>query len=179
MAGNGDLGQNIRYLCSRYKSISEVCRRLEINRQQFNRYLAGQQTPSLYTLSRISEFFGVGLEEIQLPHEDFCARSDHRQESLDRAAIPEPLLARISSLLEKPMPQIGDFEGLYYRYYYSFAYRGMVIRTLQAIRREGRLFYSKHVERIPRFDAPGGFSGDLQVRRHRSISIWPTLHSGA
>lgn len=149
MAG-GDLGKNIRYLCSGYKSISEVCRRLEINRQQFNRYLAGQQTPSLYTLGRISAFFGVTMEELQLPHEAFRARTEERQS----AAVPPSVMARMNRLLLKPMPQIGEFEGFYHRYYYSFAFRGMVIRTLLRIKRDGRLFLSRHLERISRFDAP-------------------------
>ena len=30
---------NLAHLCGYYPSIAEVCRRLRINRQQFNRYL--------------------------------------------------------------------------------------------------------------------------------------------
>ena len=36
------LGDNLKLLCSHYRSIAEVCRKLAINRAQFNRYLAGQ-----------------------------------------------------------------------------------------------------------------------------------------
>lgn len=149
MAEN-DLGRNIRYLCRGYKSISEVCRRLEINRQQFNRYLAGQQKPSLYTLSRISAFFGVGADDIQLPHEAFLFKIDQG----GAAALPKPFMDRMSRTLLKPMPQLDDFQGYYFRYYYSFGYRGMVIKTLLRIRKEGGLYLSRHIERIPKYDAP-------------------------
>lgn len=149
-----DLGKNVRYLCSRYRSISEVCRQLDINRQQFNRYLSGQQTPSLYTLARISEFFEVGLDEIQLPHDAFRARISSQAASADDAKIPKALLERAKHMLLKPMPQIGDYEGYYHRYYYSFAYRGLVIRTLLRIWKDGSVYLSRHVERISRFDAP-------------------------
>lgn len=39
---NENFARNLRLLCSYYKSIAEVCRRLEINRAQFNRYLSGR-----------------------------------------------------------------------------------------------------------------------------------------
>src|SRR5260221_599391 len=44
---------NLRLLCGRHRSVSEVCRRLAINRQQFNKYLAGPSLPSSATLVRI------------------------------------------------------------------------------------------------------------------------------
>lgn len=148
----GDLGNNLRHLCSRYKSISEVCRRLEINRQQFNRYLAGQQTPSLYTLNRISDFFAVTVEDIQRPHDEFRASIDRHQ----AAGLPKPFMERIGRMLLKPMPQLDDFQGYYYRYYYAFGFRGLVIRTLVRIRKEGSLYLSRHIERIPRPDTRTG-----------------------
>ncbi|EAA3799300.1 XRE family transcriptional regulator, partial [Salmonella enterica subsp. enterica] len=35
------LGNNLKLLCSHYRSIAEVCRKLAINRAQFNKYLGG------------------------------------------------------------------------------------------------------------------------------------------
>jgi hypothetical protein len=45
--------ENLRLLCSHYASVAEVCRRIGINRQQFNKYLSGASTPSLHSLRRI------------------------------------------------------------------------------------------------------------------------------
>ncbi len=53
------LGPNLKLACSHYRSISEVCRQLSINRAQFNKYLSGQSQPTAYNLKRIGDFFGV------------------------------------------------------------------------------------------------------------------------
>ena len=45
-ADSKNFAVNLKFLCGFYSSISEVCRRLEINRQQFNRYLSGKSFPS-------------------------------------------------------------------------------------------------------------------------------------
>ncbi|MFO1034897.1 MAG: helix-turn-helix transcriptional regulator [Hyphomicrobiales bacterium] len=55
---------NLRATCGRYKSIAEVCRGSGINRQQFNRYLAGQNLPNKRTLSRLCAF--LRIEEVSL-----------------------------------------------------------------------------------------------------------------
>ena len=36
------LSKNLRLLCAQHGSIARVCREIEINRQQFNRYLSGE-----------------------------------------------------------------------------------------------------------------------------------------
>nr|HQV08363.1 helix-turn-helix transcriptional regulator [Thauera sp.] len=59
-----DFARNLRLLCSYYRSIAEVCRRLEVNRPQFNRYLSGRYRPSTNTLRRFCDFFGVDREEM-------------------------------------------------------------------------------------------------------------------
>jgi len=68
---NEDFRSNLKFLCGHYKSVAEVCRRLEINRQQFNKYLGGQSAPSPYNLRKICEFFGVDEGEIYRPHGSF------------------------------------------------------------------------------------------------------------
>ncbi|WP_418138878.1 hypothetical protein AB8616_07270 [Marinomonas sp. RS-M-Aa-14] len=54
-----DFAVNLQLLCSYYKSVADVCRRLNINRAQFNRYLNGTTVPNHSTQRRIGEFFGV------------------------------------------------------------------------------------------------------------------------
>src|SRR3546814_16222778 len=65
--------ENLRLLCSYYESVSAVCRRLGMNRQQFNKYLAGHSMPSRHNLRRICAFFGVEEAEIMLPNRRFAA----------------------------------------------------------------------------------------------------------
>ena len=52
-------GANLRQLSRQYPSISELSRRLGINRTQFNRYLSGESFPRPDVLDRICRFFGV------------------------------------------------------------------------------------------------------------------------
>ncbi|MEB3734960.1 helix-turn-helix transcriptional regulator [Halopseudomonas pachastrellae] len=66
-----DFGDNLRLLCSYYKSTAEVCRRLGINRPQFNRYLNGVNRPSDSTMRRLCDFFGVEVYELLLPTGSF------------------------------------------------------------------------------------------------------------
>ena len=68
------LGDNLKLLCSHYRSIAEVCRKLGINRAQFNRYLGGQSRPTAHNLKRICDFFGVEAYELGLPGEQFAQR---------------------------------------------------------------------------------------------------------
>ena len=73
-----DFRENLRLLCSYYDSVSEVCRRLGINRQQFNKYLAGRALPSHHNLRRMCEFFGIEEGEIFLPPRRFLEIVDVR-----------------------------------------------------------------------------------------------------
>lgn len=52
-------GANLRLLSEDYPSVSELSRRLGINRTQFNRYLSGESFPRPDVLDRICTFFGV------------------------------------------------------------------------------------------------------------------------
>ena len=69
-----DFPQNLRLLCSYGRSVSDVCRRAGINRHQFERYLTGAATPSLRTLRRICDFFGLEDHEIFLDRAPFAAQ---------------------------------------------------------------------------------------------------------
>ncbi|MEL7013480.1 MAG: helix-turn-helix transcriptional regulator [Pseudomonadota bacterium] len=52
-------GENLGLLTRRFKSVSEVCRELGVNRTQFNRYLSGESFPRPDVLQRICSFFEV------------------------------------------------------------------------------------------------------------------------
>lgn len=61
---------NLRWLCGKQPSIASVCRRTNINRQQFNRYLAGTSVPSAEVMRRICGLLGVPEAAMFLPHPD-------------------------------------------------------------------------------------------------------------
>jgi transcriptional regulator with XRE-family HTH domain len=55
---------NLRDHCAKYESIAFVCRKIDINRQQFNKYLSGQSIPNQRTLKKIATFFEINEEEL-------------------------------------------------------------------------------------------------------------------
>ena len=85
------LGENLKLACSHYRSISEVCRQLQINRAQFNKYLSGQSRPTPFNLKRIGDFFGVEDYELGLPPEQF-ARLIGARASQSGTQANDPLL---------------------------------------------------------------------------------------
>ncbi|MGB7318049.1 MAG: helix-turn-helix transcriptional regulator [Planktotalea sp.] len=62
-------GRNLRILSDAYPSISEVCRQLDINRAQFNRYLNGESYPRPDMLARICAFFETDARILTQPLE--------------------------------------------------------------------------------------------------------------
>ncbi len=62
-------GRNLRILTDAYPSVSEVCRQLNINRAQYNRYLNGESYPRPDMLVRLCEFFGTDARILTNPIE--------------------------------------------------------------------------------------------------------------
>lgn len=143
-----DLALNLRLLCSYYKSIAEVCRRLGINRPQFNRYLGGQHKPSANTLRRLCEFFGVDEQEILLPHGQFQRVVDVRPKV---SAHPNQEDDSIHDHLERLGHEArGDVErylGYYYEYYQSMSAPGKVLQNLVCLERRGNRVVFQRTER--------------------------------
>ncbi len=55
---------NLRDECLRHGTIADVCRGIGINRQQFNKYLAGQTLPNAATLRRICDYLQIQEHEL-------------------------------------------------------------------------------------------------------------------
>jgi hypothetical protein len=62
--------KNLRWLCDGQPSIASVCRDTGINRQQFNRYLAGTAIPSAQVMRVICMKFSVAEASMFLPNEE-------------------------------------------------------------------------------------------------------------
>jgi transcriptional regulator with XRE-family HTH domain len=141
---------NLRYLCGFYPSISEVCRRLGINRQQFNKYLSGQVRPSRYNLRRIAEFFSVEPEDLDLPparFADFAAAP--RRDTL--AMLPGPAIELCADLVQRSRGALDRYLGYYLRHFYAFSYPAHVITSLAVLarREEGYVWKNLEIMRLP------------------------------
>ncbi|GGO86484.1 transcriptional regulator [Marinobacterium nitratireducens] len=147
---NEDFGQNLRLLCSYYKSIAEVCRRLDINRPQFNRYLSGRYKPSAGTLRRLCEFFGVEEQEILLPHSQFQRLVQVRPKSRSTDSPARPELAHLDRLTQRGSEGLERYLGYYFEYYLSMANPGKLIRTLVCLEElDERVYYQRSERMVP------------------------------
>ncbi|ALM52984.1 helix-turn-helix transcriptional regulator [Halomonas huangheensis] len=153
-----DFAANLRYLCTFYHSIADVCRRLQINRAQFNRYLSGRYKPSGNTMRRICSFFGVEAHEILLPHATFAALVGDRPRGEEQEDSAE---ARIENARETLTPNLPDsviqrgrhglsrYLGRYHEYYLSMSQPGKVLCTLVTIQQHGEDVIYERAERMP------------------------------
>lgn len=135
---------NLAILCSYHPSIAEVCRKLDFNRQQFNKYLAGQSRPSRSNLRRICDFFGVTEAEMLLETAQFEQLVAVRRRPLTDETMNEPL--RRVEKLYRASQNLDKYVGSYFRYFYSFGNAGKIIRSFATIAKHDGRYYWKNVE---------------------------------
>jgi transcriptional regulator with XRE-family HTH domain len=121
---NSHLSTNLRRLVSSFGSISEFCRAVEINRQQFNKYLGGRSMPSPRNLRRICDYARVSESDLFLPDVEFRLRKPERQER------SSPLFSFIEEVQKASRDSMRKYEGLYYKYYYSLSKPGLIRKSL-------------------------------------------------
>ncbi|SHE84006.1 Helix-turn-helix domain-containing protein [Microbulbifer donghaiensis] len=143
-----DFSQNLRLLCSYYRSIAEVCRRLGVNRAQFNKYLSGDTQPSRYTLTKICDFFGVEPHEILMPHEQFAQIVRVRSAPGASAAPAQPYSSDIDKLMRESKGHADKYLGFYFEYHYSMTFQDHIIRSLLRIESDGDGYYFQRFERM-------------------------------
>ena len=124
--------QNLRSECARFESIAAVCRKANVNRQQFSKYLAGQSLPSAAVLRKICDALNVDEKRL------------FRQPLPDMAEVTS-----VSSMLSSSglMKYFGDTAstisltdtdfptGNYYCYFLLGNVPGMVVRTFLQVKR--------------------------------------------
>jgi transcriptional regulator with XRE-family HTH domain len=137
--------ENLRLLCSYYDSVSEVCRRLGINRQQFNKYLAGRSVPSHHNLRLICDFFSVEEGEIFLPPRRFSEIVDLRPKRRNKDESQPIHFKQIELLRHLSGNQIENYLGYYYRYFYSYGFPGRIVKSLLGIYCKDNVYYSKNI----------------------------------
>lgn len=136
--GMTDLPENLRLLCSYYRSVSEVCRKLNINRSQFNRYLSGASIPSTYILRQLCNFFGVEHYEMFIPHAEFKALlSDKPHLGDNQNETLSTVHKHMKKLQDATSPDVNRYLGFYFEHYYSMTYPDKILRSLMHVTREG------------------------------------------
>ena len=147
-------------MCNQYPSISEVCRQIGINRQQFNKYLSGTYAPSRGNLAQICRFFKIDPDTIQLPHAQF-QRLVNRRNEFDLRMLTDYGRLTISEQQDREIQKsLERYCGLYHRYYLSPVAKNTVQRGLVSIYQEAGETLSKYMERN-RNPNPGSRAADV------------------
>lgn len=142
------LSTNLLFAVGYYPSISELCRRVGINRQQFMRYLSGASHPSRNNLRKLCDFLGVDEFELLLPPDQF--RKIIALRPAKSSNLP-PALSAVPNLLEmsqRKRNQIARIHGFYYEYYFSFSTPQHVLRALIHIFPSDSFTFFKRIERL-------------------------------
>ncbi|MFZ9199480.1 MAG: helix-turn-helix domain-containing protein [Paracoccaceae bacterium] len=138
------LSENLKFLCGHYPSIAHVCRKVGINRQQFNKYLSGQMRPSRASMRKICDFFGVNEAELLLDPMDLQKIFEVRKRPVRETALDGPI-AHLPNIYRSSL-SLDRYIGYYYRYFFAFGYPGMIVKSLLRITGDGRYYYTKNIE---------------------------------
>ncbi len=115
-----DYRANLQFCCDHYRSVSEVCRRLRINRQQFNRYLTGSAIPSRHNHKLVSDFFGLEEGELFTPHAAFAATFKRRIKAQDSPAVLRHHAGLLRAISGANAANLSDYQGFYFKYFYTY-----------------------------------------------------------
>lgn len=150
-----DFAANLRYLCDQRGSVSHVCRKAKINRQQFNKYLSGRHLPSPANVRIIADHFGLNAELMFSEHADFRALIDGNFfDTFARLRQQPKVQGFISTLMGTPEHAEKAMLGVYDRYQYSSIYPRRILRAVFCIYRGPDFLQHTYVERFPNHDNP-------------------------
>lgn len=184
------LSHNLRLLSGYAASVSDICRSTGLNRTQYHRYLAGQGEPSLRSLRRICDFFGV--EEHEILQDSGAFREIIR--------LRPPRIGQVTDAFQAIQTRLteGDQSSHVAMGYYHMIFRpdpktDLYYRNLLRLSATPRGLVIKQIERYPRpaislprrmvyegiaFIRHGRLFCQVQERRHRRSTWYMVLSVG-
>ena len=124
------MAANLRTLCDRHGSVAAVCRKINVNRQQFNKYLSGTHLPSAANLRIIANYFGLSVPILFSEPDEFRNLVDGNffHAMATARQLPE-FTCFVSSIIVENETQDSEIVGVYDRYQYSSIYKGFILRS--------------------------------------------------
>jgi transcriptional regulator with XRE-family HTH domain len=148
---------NLRSQCLRFDSIAEVCRGIEINRQQFNKYLAGQILPNAQTMRRICSFLKVN-EEVLFQSNNVPSSVSLRQQTGKQFSTRNMLnLYEVLETKFKFDPSAVK-EGYYYCYFPQQSFANFLIRSIIKVSNKEGICSFARLTVVPTSNRPRAFS---------------------
>lgn len=184
------LAANLRLLTSYGRSVADVCRKAGFNRQQFTKYLSGGARPSLASLRRICDFFGVEEHEILRDPESFRALIRLRPPRL-KTAGNDPVTQFFTTLAGRHDPEAAaKLAGYYFLHMQDEPRAATITRSLLRMTPETRCLSIKVIERfspnvpgLPRVLKYAGFAVVSDGRVYVAVdeilarrSLWFGIH---
>lgn len=137
--------ENLRWLCSFEASVSEACRGMQINRQQFSKYLAGSSRPSDRNLRRICTYFRVEIADLHLPHDEFLLSEAATSRTEERSVRTESF--GLQAAFENQRTALRSYLGGYHCYFKSFNWPGRIHCALTLMHDRDGSIYTRTIER--------------------------------
>jgi transcriptional regulator with XRE-family HTH domain len=142
----GNLARNLRRLANLHGNISELCRDIDINRQQFNKYLSGTSLPTSQNMRKICTFFGV-TEELLLSASPAGLEASIKTATGSDKSTLDRMIAELATELTAQAPR--SFKpGYYFAYYPMMADPQRLTRVLIVTWREGHQIFFKRFTRV-------------------------------
>lgn len=149
------LAANLKTLCEQHGSVAAVCRKINVNRQQFNKYLSGAHIPSATNLRIIANYFGLSVPLLFTEPDEFRTLVEGNFFHAMATARQLPEFSRfVSEMIVENNADHNDIVGIYDRYQFSSIYKGFVLRSALCIYRNKEFLQHYYVERFPSFDDP-------------------------
>ncbi len=149
-------GANLRTLCEQGGSVTAICRKININRQQFNKYLSGKHVPSDANLRIIANHFGLSIAILFSDPDELRTLVDGNFFHAMMTAKKMPKMPNfIADMVVGTTTYENELVGIYDRYQYSSIYKGSILKSVFCIYRNGEYLQHYYVERFPSYDDPG------------------------
>lgn len=146
---------NLKLACSYFPSVSEVARKVGINRQQFMRYLSSESYPSRHNLRKLCDLFGVDEFELLMPVHQFRNLLRLKKERDEGLVKLPPLLPPLLQLVQRQRAELSKNLGYFHVYYLSASRPGSVLKSLIHIYEWQEFTLYKRIERLKVPDSKG------------------------
>ena len=148
---------NLRLACSTRQSISELCRTIGINRQQFNRYINAGALPSAHNRLRIAGAFGLDPDDFDQPTGIF-----RRKLSAQRRPMADD--GPLDDAFPGDLAELRPYLGFYQTWHVSPSWPGRIVCSCAHLKeKDGKVLVTslEHIE-----DTEGGI-----VQRSRYVGL--------
>jgi len=144
-----NIKNNLNILLGSCKSTADMCRKVDINRQQFNKYLSGQHIPSKNTLSKIAKYFNLDIDDLFRTPAEFKKNFESYDNEIPLHLRQSSVFSNIVLQSKLTASHLKDYLGVYYRYHFSSIYKGKVLKSLTYIFVRNDIVEYVTIERFP------------------------------